>query len=50
MAQDNDFLLEDAEDDVKTIEYIKDYLPQDLKNKFSEEDLYYILCRSEERR
>ncbi|EPT33633.1 hypothetical protein [Phocaeicola abscessus] len=43
MAQDNDFLLEDAEDDVKTIEYIKDYLPQDLKNKFSEEDLYYIV-------
>ena len=43
MAQDNDFLLEDAEDDVKTIEYIKDYLPQDLKNKFSEEDLYYMV-------
>ena len=43
MAQDNDFLLEDAEDYVKTIEYIKDYLPQDLKNKFSEEDLYYIV-------
>ena len=43
MAQDNDFLLEDAEDDVKTIEYIKNSLPQDLKNKFSEEDLYYMV-------
>ena len=41
MATDNDFLLED-EDDEKTIEFIKNYLPQDLKEKFTDDDLYYI--------
>ena len=35
MGMDDDFLLED-EDDEKTIEFIKNYLPQDLKGKFSE--------------
>ena len=30
MAADNEFLLED-EDDEKTIEFIKNYLPQELK-------------------
>ena len=39
---EDDFLLED-EDDQKTIEFIKNYLPQDLKDKFTEDDLYYIL-------
>ena len=38
----DDFLL-DAEDDVKAVEFIKNYLPQDLKDKFTDEDLYYIL-------
>lgn len=42
MKPQDDFLLED-EDDEKTIEFIKNYLPQDLKGKFSDDDLYYIL-------
>lgn len=37
-----DDFLQEAEDDRRTIEFIKNYLPQDLKSKFSEEDLYYI--------
>ena len=39
---EDDFLL-DAEDDVKAVEFIKNYLPQDLKDKFTDEDFYYIL-------
>ena len=39
---EDDFLL-DAEDDVKAVEFIKNYLPQDLKDKFRDEALYYIL-------
>lgn len=31
MGMEDDFLLED-EDDQKTIEFIKNYLPQDLKD------------------
>ena len=42
MSSEDDFLL-DAEDDVKAVEFIKNYLPQDLKDKFTDEDLYYIL-------
>ena len=42
MGMEDDFLLED-EDDQKTIEFIKNYLPQDLKEKFTDDDLYYIL-------
>ena len=41
MAADNEFLLED-EDDEKTIEFIKNYLPQELKEKFTDDDLHYI--------
>ena len=41
MEIDDEFLLED-DDDQKTIEFIKNYLPQELKEKFTEEDLYYI--------
>ena len=41
MAND-DFLAEDL-DDEKTIEYIKSYLPQDLKGKFTDDELYYFL-------
>ncbi len=36
-------LLADAEDDRQTVEYIKKYLPQELKDKFSDEELYYFL-------
>ena len=39
--QNDEFFLED-EDDEKTIEFIKNYLPQELKGKFSDDDLYYI--------
>ncbi len=42
MALEDDFLLED-EDDEKCVEFIKNYLPQDLKDKFSDDDLFYIL-------
>ena len=42
MAQNDEFFLED-EDDEKTIEFIKNYLPQDLKEKFSDDELYYFL-------
>jgi len=38
-----DDLLRDAEDDARTIEFIKNYLPQELKDKFSDEELYYFL-------
>ena len=33
MGLEDDFLLEDA-DDEKTVEFIKNYLPQELKEKF----------------
>lgn len=36
-------LLQDAEDDARTVEFIKNYLPLDVKDKFTDEDLYYIL-------
>ena len=42
MGIEDDFLLED-EDDAKTIEFIKNYLPQELKEKFSDDELYYFL-------
>ena len=39
----NDEFLADDLDDEKTIEFIKGYLPQDLKGKFSDDELYYFL-------
>ena len=36
-------LLQDAEDDVRTVEYIKNYLPQELKERFTDDLLYYLL-------
>ncbi len=36
-------LLQEAEDDRKTVEYIKAYLPQELKERFTDEQLYYFL-------
>lgn len=36
------FLQNDV-DDEKTIEYIKNYLPQELKEKFSDDEFYYFL-------
>ena len=42
MGLEDDFLLADA-DDEKNIEFIKNYLPQELKEKFSDDELYYFL-------
>jgi hypothetical protein len=42
MATEDDFLAEYA-DDEKTIEFIKNYLPQELKEKFSDDELQYFL-------
>lgn len=42
MGLEDDFLLED-EDDEKTVEFIKNYLPQELKDKFTDDELYYFL-------
>lgn len=42
MAQEDEFLQSDI-DDEKTIEYIKNYLPQELKEKFSDDEFYYFL-------
>ena len=42
MRQDDDFLQDDL-DDEKTIEFIKNYLPQDLKDKFTDDEFYYFL-------
>ena len=36
-------LIQDAEDDRLTVEYIKNYLPQDLKDRFTEDELYYFI-------
>ena len=37
-------LLLDAEDDRQTVEYIKNYLPQDLNDRFTEDELYYFIA------
>ena len=37
MGLEDDFLKDDL-DDEKTIEYIKNYLPQELKEKFSHDE------------
>lgn len=42
MGLEDDFLKDDV-DDEKTIAYIKNYLPQDLKEKFSDDEFYYFL-------
>lgn len=39
---DQEFLNDDL-DDEKTILFIKNYLPQELKEKFSDDELYYFL-------
>jgi len=43
MASFEDELLQDAEDDARTVEFIKQSLPQELKEKFTEDELYYFL-------
>lgn len=43
MADIEDELLEDAQEDARIVEYIKNYLPSELKETFSDDDLYYFL-------
>ena len=43
MADFEEELLQDAEDDRLTVEFIKNYLPQELKERFTDEQLYYFL-------
>ena len=42
MAETDDILM-DAEDDARCVEYIRNYLPQEVKEKFTDDDLYYFL-------
>ena len=35
--------MEQAEDDLRTVEFIRAYLPQELKAKFTDDDLYYFI-------
>ncbi|MDO4162760.1 MAG: hypothetical protein Q4D56_00025 [Bacteroides sp.] len=42
MGMEDDFLRDDV-DDEKTIEFIKNYVPQELKEKFSDDEYYYFL-------
>lgn len=39
----DDELLLNAEDDRLTVEFIQRFLPQEVKDKFTEENLYYFL-------
>lgn len=43
MASLDDELLQDAENDARAVAFIKQQLPQELKEKFSEDQLYYFL-------
>ncbi len=38
-----DEFMNDAIEDAKTIAFIRNYLPQELKEKFTDDDLYYFL-------
>lgn len=42
MGVNDEFLSSDL-DDEKTIAFIRQYLPQDLKDKFSDDEMYYFL-------
>ena len=35
--------LEQAQDDLRTVEFIRAYLPQEVKERFSDDDLYYFI-------
>lgn len=43
MSTLDDELFLDAEENAREIEFIHNYLPQEQKDKFTEDDLYYIL-------
>ena len=42
MGLEEDFFIADA-DDEKTVQFIKSYLPQELKEKFVDDELYYFI-------
>lgn len=42
MSIDNEILL-DAEDDAREVAFIRQQLPQELKERLSDDDLYYVL-------
>lgn len=42
MSEKDEFMEEDL-DDSKTVAYIRNSLPQELKEKYSDDTLYYIL-------
>ncbi len=43
MNEQYENLLNDYDDDEATIAFIKNYLPQDLKDKFSDDELQYFI-------
>lgn len=43
MNTEDDFLLDEALDDEKTVAFIRNFLPQELKGRFSDDELYYFL-------
>jgi hypothetical protein len=43
MSAVDDEIMAEAEDDARTVAFIRNYLPQELKEKFTDDDLYYFL-------
>ena len=43
MATIDDEILQGAEEDVQEVAYILNYLPQEVKEKFDEDDIYYCI-------
>ena len=43
MSSEDDFLLDDAVEDAKTVAFIRNYLPQEYKEHFTDDYLYYFL-------
>ena len=39
----SDDLFFDATDDVRCVEYIRSYLPEELKERFTDDDLFYFI-------
>ena len=39
---EDDFLSQ-AEDDLRTVEFIRAYLPQEVKDRFTDDDLFYFI-------
>jgi hypothetical protein len=35
--------LQQAQDDVQTVEFIRNYLPQEVKERFTDDDLFYFI-------